>query len=456
MARSREAQERYLSAMDMRHCRPCTTETERHKHWKSEIGKLAHNAPRLFVGIPPTVLAAKVCPHWWCQHGCASMDKSIPEDRRPRCHWIHPAVIDYTMMNQLGREFANDIERTKDCVQIMPNVNRCHHFAYNGQCMHDVFDKVTGQQTQWCKKGHESLTATFDTFLNTHSHGANLLFETETGLFYKMEEVDLVALLQRDIQASFWFYKPLTTEHYHDWKRLYSHKFGWDPTAISIRERDWYLQRYTVVDTDDMATLDAMQREIYRALPYPNMRSVANELEMYRAMHMDRRDRREGRAHRSQSLPRRRQYDRPMSAHSNERSSPAPSSLPPPSSGQSTVSQSSTSTVSEVLLQTEDISPDDSASNIGFTLRNPPPLRPPPRAMESIPEGGQPTAAEQPVTQAKAPPLAITAKTRPVSAPPVQPTVPVAAKGPPTRLREPESRPASPVVPKLPPDTEVM
>ena len=388
--RSREAQEAYATAV----CgqgRPNATEAERHKHWKSEIGRLAHDAPRLFDGIPPTVLAAKVCPHWWCQHGCTSMDMSIPEDIRPRCHWIHPAIIDYTMMNKLGQEFASDTKRTKDCIQIMPNVNRCHHFAYNGQCMHDEFDRVTGQQISWCRKGHASLKDTFDNFLNTHRHGANLLFETETGLFFHMEEVELVTLLEQDMQRSFWFYKPLTTDNYHDWKRLYLSRFDWHPEGITVKERDRHLQFFTVEDPDDKDLLDSKQKALYRLLQYHDIRSVKDEIDFLRHdRNVRKAEKANRRSQRSHSLPR-----TSSRASSSLGPTPQPQVYHAPaeynphlsdSASKVSVGTSSDATNSEVLWPgNEEIRPDDSVSNVGVNSQPPWPTRAPPKPRTTVP-----------------------------------------------------------------------
>ena len=178
---------------------------QRGTRWRTEIGQKAHFAPRLFKGLPPTAIAAKVCPFWFCQHSCASMDMSIPEDRRPACNLCHPQYID-ELGGWLDKEFANNPITTQDIIQVMPNNNRCHHFACNGWCMHDEFDKNTGQKIGWCKKSPASLEEAFDVFLRTHPHGAGLLYQTQAGLFYRPDNLDLMPLIQQDMQNSFWFF----------------------------------------------------------------------------------------------------------------------------------------------------------------------------------------------------------------------------------------------------------
>ena len=219
---------------------------QRQRHYKTEIGQKAHDAQRMFIGIPPTVAASKVCPHWFCQHSCASLDASIPKERRPICNLCHPQYIDYELFGRMGREFAVDPDMTIGCVQVMPNVNRCHRFAYNGWRGHDDFDEH-GNQTAFCRKGNASLQATFDTFLQTHPHGAGLLFETQTGLFHKPDDMDMIDIIEKDMQKSFWFFKPMATEDYHDWKRyVTSRQINLTPQSIAATMRDSIIASHTV------------------------------------------------------------------------------------------------------------------------------------------------------------------------------------------------------------------
>ena len=106
------------------------------RYYRTELGNKAHFGPRLYRHLPPTVIAQRVCMHWFCQHSCQSLDTNIPFHKRPVCNLVHPAIIDYELVSRLGLEFAEDTTRTQGCIQLAPNTNRCHFFAYNGWCGH--------------------------------------------------------------------------------------------------------------------------------------------------------------------------------------------------------------------------------------------------------------------------------------------------------------------------------